>query len=357
MTRSPSRLGIDKRRTIVNRSTTRAVAVAAAVVSVVGAGSVLSQPAGASTSTQAVYAYDTTHHSVVREALSGGRPTTVLSDVAQVDGLAVDSAANVYVLSGSSVTKIPAGGKPVPFATGVKAIAVDTDRKGDVFVQTTAPDQLLRYDALGHRTVVGASRGKFDVDAAGNVSQITVGNSSNIAITTYPVSGPASTRVVRARGERTNILSGAKGVIYFEQNTGGGAQYDYWSRVAAGSSKPKGIDDVLALYASSVGYDGTFYQAQSHGYCFPTSQCDPAKNIVERLLRFSAADGSLIAVPMTGFRFNNYAPTAVTISPDAAGNIVVNAGANDVPAILKYGSAGGSPTVLVSGTFTNMVVG
>lgn len=262
------------------------------------------------------------------------------------------------MLSGSSITKVPVGGgTPVRFATDVKATAIDTDAKGDVFVQATAPNRLLRYTSSGKRIVVGSTRGNFDVDAAGNVSQITVSNSTNAAVTTYPASGAASkTRLVRLNGVRAEkILSGTNGTVFIEQNAGGGSHYDFWMRLAAGTSKTTVTGSKTVLFASNVGVDGGFYQVESQGYCF--SFCTPGYDQAKNLVRWSADGATSTTTPLTGFGLQ-YGPSGIpTLSLDDASNLYVNATSKPTPGILKYAPTGGTPQVLLSGSFANMIVG
>ncbi len=332
------------------------VAIVAAAVSAIAVAPSGAAPAPART--QAIYAYDSVHQTVIREGLGGGQPTVLMSKVAQVEDLAVDSNGNVIVQSAGKLTKIPAGGgKPTPFAAGVTATGVATDAKGDVFVGATAPNRLLKYDVAGKRTVVGTTRGPFDSDASGNVTQVTIATNANTAVTTYPAAGGNTTRLVGNLGVGAeSVLSGTNGRVYIEGNSGGGTGFRYWVRVEKGSTTKTEVRSGTTNTMAGIARDGTFYQAQSQGICFHPP-CNPGYDSAATLTRVSpAAAADVTATPISGFSIVR-GFTGPTLAIDEIANAYAAAPVAGTPALVKINAAGGPAQKLTDGTFSNVTIG
>lgn len=310
---------------------------------------------------QSLYAYDVGHRTVVREALTGGAPKTLLSDIA-ASQLVVSSVGDLYVLSDRGVTKVAATtGRSTPFATDLAGpTGLATDGRGDVFIEHSAPSpQIIRIAPGGTRTVVSRVAGEFTADRAGNVSQITAVMGNTTTIVSYPASGasPTPRHVVLNTTRVEKIAAGAQGTVYVEENAGGATGFDYWVRVAAGSTTATTIGDAKSFAVPGAAPHGSFYEIRTKASCFGYHpQCAPGYSDVQRIVHYSAASGAPTSVPATGFTVL-YSQHPGFLAVDGASNVYVASRDDATPRLLRYAPTGGSPQTLATGQFADLATG
>lgn len=309
----------------------------------------------APTHQEALFAVDEGAHTLVRFATSGPPDaTTVLTGVTGASDLEVDRAGNAYVAADGTVTEVPVSGAPRVLGAGTQ---VETDAAGNVYLGSSAGVVELGPD--GRRTVVttdGAGT-NLAVDAAGTVTVATEGYGASV--TTYapgaePVHHDLTTLVKGGR-----ILADSRGTVYDDANSGGGAGFDYWVRIASPTADPVQLGTRSAEYGATVAPDDSFYLAETVSFCPDTSEntgsCTPDRH-VSTVARY-APDGHLVsAVPTSGFSTRRY--LGVDVAADSTGTLfAADRGVGETPALVRVAPAGGAATRVAAGEFGLLAVG
>ncbi len=313
-----------------------------------------------------VFATDTRAHAVVRVRVHGGRLRTVTPSGT---AWAVNSQGDVYVVDrdAHTVSRTKASGthaRTRVIATGLTNLsAVQLDAAGQVYV--VAGTQVIRMSAAGARPTVVADpeSGSVFVQRDGTVVSTAGDNESTpLQIVSYPPGG--GTPAVRTLPSQntgpyspSSVIGDRAGNLYLHWISNGGGDFNFWYRLAAGSSTRTPLFTRWANYAFTVGGDGRPYLAQTEAYCdtiaIAEGVCTP-DHTVNEILRY-AADGTPTAVLIQPFENDQWdLSPGHALAADRAGRLFVAQASGPSAGLREYPATGGEATVLAAGTFTDV---
>lgn len=305
----------------------------------------------ATTHAEALFAVDEQAHTLVRYDPTGhAAPVTALSGVSDATDLEVDAGGTAYVAAGGTVRKVPRTGAVSVVGPGSQ---VETDAAGNVYLGGASG--VVRITPDGHRTTVTTSSDgtNLAVDAKGTVTTSSPGYLP--VLTTYASgAAPVERRPNVVRGGP--LLVDSVGTLYDNANSGGGAQYGYWLRIASGSVEGTTMSTRMAEYGAAVAADDSFYVAQSGSWCPAISvTCTPDLE-VRSVARF-APDGHLVSdVATSGFSMRR--SLGVEVAADSTGALfAADRGVGDKPGLVRVPPAGGAAQRVADGTFSLVAVG
>jgi hypothetical protein len=312
-----------------------------------------------------VFAVDTARSRVVRVPVVGG-PARVVARSGTA--WAVNAAGDVYVVdqAAKTVTRVPVNGsKPSRVGSGFRDPSdVQLDGAGRVYVVDGT--RVVRMSATGkdQRVVAQPVSPAVFVRADGTVST-TAGDAeaTPLQLVTFPAGGGTPVkRTLEGQNQygefyayRQSLIGDSAGNLFLHWQTGGGSGFEYWFRVAAGSTAPTFLLTRDAYYAVAIDPNSRFYLAQTATFCDSISvsegTCTPDETVSE-LLRY-APDGTSTTIKITPFSYDQTeGPAPVSaLAADRQGRVFVAQAFGPSAGLLTYGPTGGAPTVLASGTF------
>jgi hypothetical protein len=312
-----------------------------------------------------VFAVDTATSSVVRVPVTGGpRKTMAPSGTAW----AVNAAGDVYVVdrAARTVTRAPVdGSKAAVVGSGFQDPSdVQLDAAGRVYVVDGT--RVVRMSATGKdkRVVAQPVSPAVFVRADGAVST-TAGDAEDtpLQLLTYPAGGGApAKRTLEGQNQYGqfydvphSLVGDSSGNLFLHWLSGGGSGFEWWFRVAAGSTNPTFLYTRDAYYAVAVDPNSRFFLAQTATFCdsiaIGEGACTPDEKVGE-ILRY-APDGTRTSVKITPFTYDQTGgpDSTSTLAADREGRLFVAQAFGPSAGLLVYGPTGGAPKVLASGTF------
>jgi hypothetical protein len=313
-----------------------------------------------------VFATNTTTGSVARVWVRGTRVMTIAPSGT---AWAVNTEGDVYVIDreARTVSRTTARGQHTSvIASGLAGLSdVQLDAAGQVYV--LAGRQVVRMSATGarRRVVANPASGSVLVRSDGRVIT-TAGDAETtpLQIVSYPPGGGApSVRTLPGLGSaypayRRGLMADSAGNLFLYWVSNGGGDFEWWFRVAAGSTTETPHYTRMAHYALAVGTGGRSYLAQTGSYCDTIAMaegvCTP--DLTVRTISRYAADGTRTSIPIQPFVYDQWGlDDGSALAVDRAGRLFVAQASGPSAGLRAYAATGGAATVLAAGTFADVV--
>ncbi len=314
-----------------------------------------------------VFATNTTTAAVVRVWLRGSRVTTIAPSRT---AWAVNTQGDVYVIDreAQTVSRTKARGRStIVIASGLAELKdIQLDAAGQVYV--LAGTRVVRMSATGARRRVVAERASYSVFVRPDGTVLTTAGDADttpLQILSYPPGGGAPTvRTLPGQNGgayyayRRGLVADSAGNVFVHWVSEGGSDFEWWYRVAAGSTTRTRLYTRMANFAFALGAGGRSYLAQTTTYCdimaILDGVCTPDQRVYS-ILRY-AADGTPTRIPVEPFVYDQwglYAGSALAV--DRAGRLFVAQASGPSAGLREYAPTGGAAKVLAAGAFTDVV--
>ncbi|ROQ40807.1 transcriptional regulator [Frondihabitans sp. PhB188] len=294
---------------------------------------------------------------LVRLPAVGDTATTVAADVT---AYAVDATATSYAVTPAGLVRVSGTGATTSVltsATAAASSAVALDAAGTVYISSgTRVFKVLAgtTKAIAVATLPVAPVG-FGVAPNGTVRVL-----ENVAgahqVVAYTTSGRTATRAIADSAYSTPVSGtfDAKGNLYYASISTGGSVSVSCARVAKGGTAPVSLGGGYVV--GGVGLSGDFSLLQAAGWCtsygLGSGTCTP--DLAVAAVQSTDLAGTTTSIPVDSLALatdDERFPAATTsVTTDTAGALYVG----QTTGLVRYDAAGGAPTRLADGAFTEV---
>ena len=324
-----------------------------------------------------LFVIDQDHHSV--DLVKPGKPAIpVFGGLTDPVSLAVDSAANIYVIDEGTHSLIKRNGRTglryvVRADLGAATTSMALDDHDNLYIHDRT--SVLKYSSTTHLlTVLGTAPGPTKMPGTGSPGQLTVDGAGNASVTsqslfpadelegvtvkTFPAQGgPPTSRTVHSRGYFFNSVESRSGTIYVQTSPPSIFLIDDVFRIEAGTSTASAVTVQSSKNAFAVDRSNNFYLMQIRTVCPPEEIGCRYDYSVDSVSTFAPGASEPTLRPITDLQLPA-GGFAVSASGTIYAAVIASADAeqpntNVTPVLVRIDPGATKPVVLANGHFSD----